>query len=521
MTSRRLIGLIFGALIALSFVAWLTRTSPAPKDRTPLVWTTDPNPARTEQVKQFNQLNPDCQLSIDPDSGDAMKIMVQCSANMGPDLIDHIYYDSNLQTYVEAGILLDLTDIGEENGFGLSTVPENIRPMLQALVLTKDGRLARRQFTYPANVAATYLFYNKKLFRDAGMPDGPPKDMTWDDYIAIAQKLSTPDAPSKTRVYGAAGVSYEKFLMDENVQWFNTWGTVTDLDSEAALRAFRRYHDMIYRYGAEPTPEQQKSTTSTGGWGSGYMSWFGEGRVGMLWGSRWALIQLRRFIIEQRKAREQYLATHPGAGPDEGPQVLEFGCVQVPRPEGKPRYTLYNARCTGVNIQGKHIEQAVRFMRYLAGRDYAETLNVEADSNPGNKEFYNLDFFLVDALPGEEEAHRLAVESIPFGRARASSNFIPNATVNRSVLKVTDKLANTPDLSDAELRELLKKCAYEINLTIARNISRDPRLLKLYIAMLKEGAEPAAEPLESEAAEAVKRASARPETAEAERKEGE
>ena len=79
-----------------------------------LVWTTDPNPARTEQVKQFNQLNPDCQLSIDPDSGDAMKIMVQCSANMGPDLIDHIYYDSNLHTYVEAGILLDLTDIGEE-----------------------------------------------------------------------------------------------------------------------------------------------------------------------------------------------------------------------------------------------------------------------------------------------------------------------------------------------------------------------------------------------------------------------
>ena len=34
------------------------------------------------------------------------------------------------------------------------------------------------------------MFYNKKMFADAGDPE-PDPDWTWDDFVSIAQKLTT------------------------------------------------------------------------------------------------------------------------------------------------------------------------------------------------------------------------------------------------------------------------------------------------------------------------------------------
>ena len=56
MSSLRLFGLIFAVLGALSVVAWLWQPASAPSGKTPLVWVSDNNPARTLQIATFEQV---------------------------------------------------------------------------------------------------------------------------------------------------------------------------------------------------------------------------------------------------------------------------------------------------------------------------------------------------------------------------------------------------------------------------------------------------------------------------------
>ena len=65
----------------------------------------------------------------------------------------------------------------------------------------------------------------------------------------------------------------------------------------------------------------------------------------------------------------------------------------------------------------------------------------------------------------------------------------------------------TPGMTRDEIAEELKNAALEINTAIARNISRNSKLLKLYSNMLKEGAEPVSVKLEHNAAQRSSRQS--------------
>src|SRR5690606_3035447 len=71
-----------------------------------LTWSTDPNPARGEQLEPFHRQNPDIHVMVEPNTFD--RTIVQCSTGVGPDIIE-IYTTDDMVAYAEAGILLDLT----------------------------------------------------------------------------------------------------------------------------------------------------------------------------------------------------------------------------------------------------------------------------------------------------------------------------------------------------------------------------------------------------------------------------
>lgn len=487
-SSRKLILLILLALILLSILATLWKT-PQVKGKIPLLWNTDANPVRDEQVALFNSLHESYHAAIDVSNCDVMKIIVQCAAGMGPDLIDQVVYFASQSTFYDAGILMDLTDEAEANGFGLSTLHPKARPLVTVKGLDAQGNISDRQVCYPANYTAFYVFYNKNLFRQANLPF-PKEDLTWDEYEKLAMALNKPDPDINKRIFGGAGVPIEKLFFDFDAHWFNAAGTVSQLNTEAVFNVLKKQHEMMYITKVEPTPVEFKSVSSAGGIGFNYISWFGEGRLGMLHSSRWALILLRRFIHEQELKRAAFLEKYPNAPAEEIPQVLEFGCVQVPRPAGKERFTPIFARSVGVNAATKHKDGAFAFMRFLASKEYADHLNEGADSNPGPLQFHNEEYFLSASRPGEEEAHRVAVSSIEFGKTIEISPFISPMMVARLLGKATDKIANSPEISDDEIRYLLKKAAEEVDREILRIIQNDPQKQTMYKKLLEQGAEP-------------------------------
>ncbi len=461
--------------------------------KTPLVWTTDPNPQRDPQVHWFNEFYPDCELRIDPDNSGVMKVVVQSSARMGPDIIGHVN-EFNVQTYADAGIIWDLTDYASARGFGPETLPETVRP----LVLLHDPEtLEQRQFLYPCNVYHQYIVYNKNIFDEHGVPY-PPEDLTWEQYIELAQKLTVFEGEDKRipRVFGAADAQPEILIWGKGGDLLNKDGTRSLLGEPEAVAGMVFYHDLLFKHNVEPTPTQKAGVTSQGGWGGGsYRNWFGEGKVAMLVGARWMLIQFRRFISDQREAMARWEEEHPGE-PYTGPVPVRMGACLMPRFKDGRRYTKFGARCVGINKMSPNREAALNFMEYIAGEKYSELINLGADSKPGNKAYNEMDQFRHPDWLEEEQVHLMSIRSIPYGRVSPRSMFVPNATIFRYFRMAKDQLVANPDLTEDDIARVMAKTAERIDQEIARNIDRTPRLRGIYEKLLARGAEPIRFPLE-------------------------
>ncbi|MBN1511736.1 MAG: extracellular solute-binding protein [Phycisphaerae bacterium] len=459
-------------------------------NRVPLVWATDPNPQRDPQVAWFNKLYPDCHLRIDPDNAGVMKVVVQSSSGMGPDLIGHVT-DNSIDTYVTAGILWDLTDYAEKMGFGVETLPEGVRPLVQ---YWNPQTFERRQYTYPANMTDKIIFYNKDIFDQQGVPY-PPKDLTWTRYIELGRRLTryASDQARVPEIFGSAGADFHVILWGLGGAQFNEAGTRCLLGEPPAVEAARFLHDLYFKHKVEPSPVQQASVAGQGGWGSSaFFSWFADGRLAMFFAERWMLIQIRRYFSELKTARAEWEAAHPGE-PYTGPQPPRMGAVFIPRFENGTRYSPLRARGIGINALSPHREDALKFLQYLAGPKYSELINLGADAMPGNEEYISPEQFYHPDWPGEKEIHDVSIESLRFGRVLRRSPFITPSRVARLIRQVTDQIESTPDMTPDALERLMRQCAARINREMAQNIGRETQLAAFYDHLLKGGAEPLAE----------------------------
>jgi len=507
---------IFLGLGIWTIVAVSLTPPPLTEGKAPLVWTTDPNPQRDPQVEWFNKAYPGCELRIDPDNSGVMKVVVQSSAKMGPDIIGHVN-ENSYQTYVDAGILWDVTEYAAQMGFGIDTLPESVRP----LVLMRDPEtLELRQFLYPCNVFHQYIIYNKNIFDKHGVPY-PPEDLTWDQYIDLAKKLTIFEEEDNRVpvVFGAADMSPEICIWTHGGDLMNEDGTRSVLDQPEAIAGMVYYHALLYKHMVEPSPTQKAGVTSQGGWGGGsYRNWFGEGRIAMLVGARWMLIQFRRFIDDQWRGIENWAKGQPNSAellqdrdamlaawreankdnPGASVVPVRMGACLMPRFADGKRYTKFGARCVGINKMSPNREKALNFMQYIAGEKYSELINLGADSKPGNRKYVSIEQFRHADWPGEEEVHLMSIKAIPDGKVTPRSMFIPNATVGRYFWQAKDQLVANPDMTGAEIAEEMRNTARRIDEEIHRNITRTPRLRKIYDTMIERGAEPIRMPLEDE-----------------------
>lgn len=90
---------------------------------------------------------------------------------------------TNLRDLVDAQIPLDLTPLAERQGFPLTSVSK------QALDFVRGFSPSGELYSLPITLNAFATYYNKDVFDMLGVPY--PKDgATWEDYIAMARKLS-------------------------------------------------------------------------------------------------------------------------------------------------------------------------------------------------------------------------------------------------------------------------------------------------------------------------------------------
>jgi len=483
----RPIYLIIIVLAIFTVVALLQTPTDNNAGKIQLSWLSAKLPVRDQQAEMFNRLNPDCHVAIDPTNTGMTKIVVQCTANMGGDLIDNINED-NAQTLYNADILWDVSEQAKKMGFGLDTIPEALRACVTVTDFDAQGKPIIRQVAYPMNTYHAFIIYNKNIFDRLGIPY-PPEDLTWDEYIALAKKLTSYSNPGDDvpEIFGGIGVDFLTILWQKGGDVFNTDGTRCTLNSPEAIAAMQFYHDLIYKHRVEPTQALRSGVTCHADGIVNYpnLTWFGSGKLAMTWGARWFLMMLRPYTEGQERLKQEWQKKNPGK-PFPGGEI-RYGTCQIPRFKDGPRFVRAGGRSVGINRNSKNREAALKFLAFAAGPEYNRSIAEIADSKPPNRKYYQAELFYNPKYPDEKPVHDMSLKAVPYGRVAARSYYIEQSMVNRIIGKTLNKVSNGPDLTPEQIAAICRNAADEVDLIISRNIQRDNKLNRIYQLQLKQG----------------------------------
>ena len=199
-----------------------------------------------ELIKDFEKENPDIEVVHEtfPYADFGTKVASSIPIGRGPDVIT-LYYGW-LPSYVGADYLIPLP----EKYFPEEFINENFFSFVKPGV-TYEGNI----YALPIAVRSLALFYNKKLFEEAGLdPNSPPE--TLDELLEYAQKLSKYD--------GKGNLIQEGLGVQPNNQghhWFREIlvrqfggtpytddGLMVAYDSPEGKEAFKWYTDLSTEY---------------------------------------------------------------------------------------------------------------------------------------------------------------------------------------------------------------------------------------------------------------------------------
>jgi ABC-type glycerol-3-phosphate transport system substrate-binding protein len=431
--------------LALYVLAEATLDRPPRDGIVRLRWSTDPAPARGLQTRTFAGMFPGIEVYVDP--GDRIKLIAQCATGTGPDLVD-VYSKAEMYSFVQAGILLDLTDYAKAMGFS----PDATYPALKDSLCVNG-----RQYRFPRNVCAYCVVFNRKVFDDLGLAY-PTKDWTYDDLIRIG--LAIRKGPSKSgRKYIPVANFYNLFFFNDLLigcggRYFSEDGLASRLDAPEAVAAMQLYHDLMHVHQVIPTAAEASAISAQGGWGDA-LNWFSGGKAAMIFIGRWYILQAPQF-----------------------PELKDaLGAVQLPRVGERPSASTIDCAGPGINAKSPHIQEALKFLQYLASPEYGRLIVADGDSLPPNPAIAKSGADLVNEAVADPTFHQPFIDAIRAARPLDYSPFIDAGLTQRRLTETIERTENQL----AEPGPAMRALAAEINQEIDKNLRRRPDLQQVYL----------------------------------------
>jgi multiple sugar transport system substrate-binding protein len=156
--------------------------------------------------------------------------------------VPYTNYDTALQTQLAAGTASDVFDIDGVGNYlsyqanGQLAQITGADSSVYSKALLDSYQTAGKQYGLPTSFSAVILYYNKALFKAAGV-SYPTSSWTWSDELAAAKKITD---PSKG-IYGLyQPVTYNEFykvLVQNGGSFLNKAGTKVAFDTPAGVAA--------------------------------------------------------------------------------------------------------------------------------------------------------------------------------------------------------------------------------------------------------------------------------------------
>ncbi|MFT4015181.1 MAG: extracellular solute-binding protein [Paracoccus sp. (in: a-proteobacteria)] len=313
-------------------------------------------------IDAFEKENPDIKVKqvTFPYADYQTRVVAAHAAGRGPDVVQLFY--GWIDNFVDGGILQPLP----QDAFPAAAIEADFFPIVGAM--KRDGQY----YALPTAVRTMALFYNKKLFEQAGVTE-PPK--TLDELVEVAQKTAKHDNGGNLI---QAGIALDIARQDHH--WWRTIltaqyggapysedGKTVTYDSEAGLKALDYYLDLQteYKVGKE-----------------GFMD---EGQAAFRAG-------LAAMVVDGTFRLASYGTI----------SAFEWGVTELPAAADGTRsnYASYFANGIGSSAKGEELEASKKFLAYISSPAAMELWQKEVGELPARKAVAMTEANLADPVFG-------------------------------------------------------------------------------------------------------------------------
>lgn len=246
--------------------------------------------------------------------------------------------------FVAQGALVNLLPYAQKSGFSTN----DFEP-----VALKQWNIAGKQYGFPQSNENTLIYYNKVLFKKAGL-EYPTNNWTWKQFLNDAERL-TVRQDGQTSQWGFEMGGLGGFTNYTALTWiysnggrqFNNSATKCLVNSPQSVAALQFAQDLLYKYKVAPTSLVQPEPVETDA------QLFINGKAAMMLEGSWAVgtDNLRK------RMTDSWNVVLPPRGPDGA--------------GGKYRVWLKSGGGFVMFTNGANPHQTWNFVKYLSGLNYS------------------------------------------------------------------------------------------------------------------------------------------------------
>jgi multiple sugar transport system substrate-binding protein len=426
-------------------IVWMVRTGPVE------------NKWEEEVVKPaWEAENPDVTLNILNIAQDevALKREAMIAAGEPLDVWSTNWGGDGFASDRARGLLTDLTPLIERDEFDTSVFIPEILAIYQS-----EGKT----WGLPFLTTGSYLFYNMKLFDEAGIPypttDWNDETWTWEAALDIAKQLTQNPEDPTSAVYGWA----EGIWPAEAITWL--WGAhpwpdgsfetgfaeSVDFTSDGAIAAFQAKHDLTYVHQVAPDAAASQALSQLGGT-------FESGRVGMFTTGGWGWWN--------------YTVISPDVegGFCWGAAPLPYGA-----PGAEKRAVIFTDPWVITRgLEGQRLEDAWTFVKFLVREDNARGY-MQATNTPPTQTALQEEWFQQFECMTPEQVKEVYQGSFQHGLESSNHLIVRFDEVNSTWDNILGEFWNDPEGSAAEILPQVEAAVNEVLVRIAEEEGQAPQ----------------------------------------------
>ena len=240
--------------------------------------------------------------------------------------------DQDAIEYPLAGLLLPLKDEVAKRGYDVQKIWGDY------VVYSDDGEI----YTLPCKQEIMCVCYNRDIFDAAGVAY-PDSSWTWDDYIAIAQKLTDP-SKNIWGSYMPVDNPYLNMIAKQMDIDFYTADGKSNYASPEFAEALQWFYDLSNKYHIQMTADEMKAE------GCSWNYFAVTDNIGMYAVGSWFTRLLN--------------------SPEDYPRTWRYGIINLPSAGAKGENSLGSMGFSGVNANAAHKEEAIELAIWLALNQY-------------------------------------------------------------------------------------------------------------------------------------------------------